>query len=441
MNDPPSPPPNSLGPNVDPNARSEDSCRIVRLVASSLYELLELVQRASKDARWHYNQADQTRFQPGDLNRLAIVAKNPDELEQKLRLTVARAGRRSNRPLVRHNIFLHQRAETRPRVAFLFPGQGSQYPGMLRDLIQIYAPAAEAMAELDTVLREQKVPSFAELAWVGPDRALGDDVWRTQLAVLGADLIMLRAVESLGVAPAYVAGHSFGEFPALVATGVWTVDESVRATLARCDAIEACPEIHGRMLATSAEPERVERLCAAIGHVYPAAYNGPRQTVAAGRVDAVEELARRLETAGHGSRVLAVPRPFHTPLLQAAVEPLRRGLASIDVRPPRVPLLGTVTGTLLSDPAEIRENLVRQMTTPICHVDVIRRLAAERVDVLIEVGPRQVLTGLSLKILPDDGPIAIASDPPREDGLSQLLVVQACLETLGAFDLTLNGGR
>src|SRR5262249_46322008 len=129
-------------------------------------------------------------------------------------------------------IFVGEVGAKPPRVAFLFPGQGSQYDGMLQQLVAEFPPAAAALAEVDGVLSRLGLPTFAELAW-SEDPQL-NDVWRTQLSLLAANSILLAAAKAMGLAPDRLAGHSFGELVALYAAGSWDFESAVRATCARC---------------------------------------------------------------------------------------------------------------------------------------------------------------------------------------------------------------
>src|SRR5262249_43336612 len=145
-----------------------------------------------------------------------------------------------------------------PRVAFLFPGQGSQYTGMLQSLLHEFAPARDALARLDAVLSRLSYPSFAQAAWESPE-GLGQEVWQTQHALLAADTLLFTALTALGIRPDCVAGHSFGQFPALLAAGAWTFAAAAQATRARCALIEDCPQARGIMMAIGAPTDVVER--------------------------------------------------------------------------------------------------------------------------------------------------------------------------------------
>ena len=320
------------------------------------------------------------------------------------------------------------------KVAFLFSGQGSQYPGMLKPLIEEFPPAAEAMQQIDAVLRRLNMPAFAEVAWDHPE-VLGKDVWLTQLSLLCADTIIFQSLQALAIRPDFVAGHSYGEYPALVAAGAWDFENAVLATRARCQAIESCRNTRGRMLSVAAAGPIVEQLCRQIdGHVCPANYNAPDQTVVGGEPEAVTRLAERLKAEGITAVALPVPRPFHTPLMHDVQEPLARGLQPIRILAPQVPILSSVTNRFATSPEEIRANLVAQMTTPVRYVDLIEQLAGLGVAAMVEVGPRQVLTGLHGKILAGRDVAILACDDKARGGLSRLSTVRADLESRRLLD-------
>jgi acyl transferase domain-containing protein len=322
----------------------------------------------------------------------------------------------------------------RPRVAFLFPGQGSQYAGMLRELVAASPAARAAMDELDAAMRRAGEPTFAELAW-GDARGLGRDIWQTQIAMLLADMIVHAALQERGIAPDVVAGHSFGEIAALTAAGAWDLDTAIQIVKARAAGV-ASSGSRGGLMATSAPRERIEELAALQGQsVYVANHNAADQTVVGGMRESLESFAAVLKQHGFSSQMLAVPAAFHTPLMLGASGPLETALHAAGVWPPQAPLLSSITVRYEADPQTIRENLARQLTRPVEWVALIRRLANEGPVVLVEVGPQQVLTKLSRRIL-QDRQIAgiVATDDPKQPGPQQLDRVQEMLESVGAMD-------
>lgn len=409
--------------------------RIVRLGGGDWPALAQRLQSIAESPEPAYRQANGQPFGPVDRCRVAIVAHQPAELAEKARLASTGLNKPEVRPVLEgKGIFHAQVPWQRPLVAFMFAGQGSQYAGMLRKLIEQYAPAARAMERLDQVLVRLGFPTFAEVAWQEGD-SLGSDVWRTQLSLLVAETILYSALVELGIRPDRISSHSYGEFPALLAAGAWTFEADVLATHARCQVVEQCKHAQGGMLSVAAAMDEVERLCREMGdRVHVANWNAPRQTVVGGDHAALDEFEKRLRAEGIAARRIPVPRPFHTPLMSEVKEPFRKALQHIPLQPPRIPLLSSVSNRYVAEPDEIRDNLASQMATNVRYVELVRRLADEGVGLFVEVGPNQVLTGLHRKIL-EGRPVAlVASDHRKSGGIEPLLYVRACAEVIGALD-------
>ena len=411
---------------------AEQALRIVRLSASSLGDLVSKVQAA--DAAALYSSATSSQFQPDVPWRLAIVSDSVDALAAKLKLAREQLANPASRtPLEEQAIFCHQVSKSRSRVAFMFPGQGSQYAGMLSSLIRDFKPAADAQREVDAAMALLNLPGFGELSG-DADGVLGVDVFRTQVSMLLADVILFRSLSALSVHPVVVSGHSYGEFAALVAAGSWTLEQAIGTTAARCRAIDSTwtgPE--SAMLSTTAPPEVVRRHLDSASEVYLSHHNAPNQTVVAGRAAGVTLLATKLHEAGFETRPLAVPRPFHTPLLAAAQEPFRQAVDAAWISTPQVPLVSSVTGRRAETADEIRTNLVNQLTAPVEYVELVKAMAKQGVSVFVEVGPQQVLTRLHRRIVDDPAVVAVASDHPKRSGMDQLCRLIAQLECVGAM--------
>lgn len=405
----------------------------IRMGAASLSQLQEVLVQNRENAAALFAGAPLARFATQPRASLAIVCDDVESLQRKWMLAERHLSGEVGRSVLEdQGVFCVERGERRPRVAVLFPGQGSQYGGMLRELID-ESPAAAAMRKtIDAVLTRLGHAGFEEIVAAGKE-GLGQDVWRTQLAVLLADLIVYAALEDQGVTPDVVAGHSFGEFPALVAAGVWTLEQAVRLTKSRCDAIERQTTVSGGMLATDAPLVYLEPLIESLaGGVFFANYNAPDQTVLAGTQNGLSEVERQLATMGYQSQRLPVPRPFHTPLMAPVVPLWSDVLAGERLLPPRVPVLSSVTNRYVADPADIRENLISQLTSPVRYVDLVRRLADDGVTIFIEAGPRQVLTRLNRRIFEGTNVSLVACDNPKRPGAGQLQHVVACLDCAGA---------
>jgi [acyl-carrier-protein] S-malonyltransferase len=299
------------------------------------------------------------------------------------------------------------------KLAFLFPGQGSQAVGMLDDLSSVPAVAA-LIAQADAALGE---PLSALIA-AGPAEALGLTV-NTQPAMLLAGLACHRAWQAAGgPEPMAVAGHSLGEYTALTAVGSFDAGDALRLVRLRAQAMqEAVPVGSGGMAAIlGLDDEQVRSACRQATEslageapavpgvaevVEPANFNAPSQVVIAGSRRAVERACEVARTMG-AKRAMSLPvsAPFHSSLLRPAGERLAVALRAIPIAAPRVPLVNNVDVSVHTDPAAIVDALVRQSYSPVRWVEVIRRIEAMGATRVIEFGPGKVLTGLVKRIAP-----------------------------------------
>ncbi len=296
-------------------ASSTQRWQIVRIAGDSLTDLAARCAALVSTAAAEFAAHSATAFAPDASWRLALVADSPETLADKLRLSAKQLLVPQSRvALEEQGVFYHHHRQP-AKVAFLFPGQGSQYAGMLGDLTTHHLAAREAAREVDAALALLGHPTFAEITG-DADQLLGVDLLWTQLSVLLADFILLRTITSLGVQPAIVSGHSYGEFAALLAAGCWTLEQAIGATASRCRAIDQdVPRMATQMISVAADAETVRQYLAGQTGVFLSHQNAPDQTVVAGEAQAVQEVAARLRSAGLESRPLAVPRAFHTPLM------------------------------------------------------------------------------------------------------------------------------
>ncbi len=413
--------------------------RITRIGAVSFNELQSslAIFSANADDLFNASNADfnLNPFSDDDSFRIAIVSENSAQLAKNCQLASKMiANPESRGALADKGIFFSELNSVTAKVAFMFPGQGSQYPGMLKDLITHYPPAQEAMNKADAVLADLNLPSFAELAWTEGDH-LGQDVWLTQLSLIIADTIMSSTINSLGIPVEAVSGHSFGELAAHVAAGTWTFREAVIATRKRCDAIASCQGSIGALLSTSAPQDALEDLIKVkAANVSISHCNSPTQTVVGGDVAELESFAEIVKQVGYQAKLLNVPAAFHTPLMEDVKLPFGESLKQLKMSPPRIPVLSSVSNRYVSDPDEIRYLIVTQMTCPIDYVGLVERLLQDGINILIEVGPRSVLTGLHRQIIEDNSIQCISTDHQKRNGLQQLLFTRACVEVSGILD-------
>jgi [acyl-carrier-protein] S-malonyltransferase len=283
---------------------------------------------------------------------------------------------------------------------FLFPGQGSQAVGMGKDLAQASPAAAAVWAEADAAL---DFP-ISRLCFEGPEADLGLTV-NTQPAVLTASVAAAAALAERGVAPRLAAGHSLGEYSALVAAGAIAFADAVRLVRRRGEFMqEAVPVGTGAMAALlGVELAVAEEACAlaAEGEVVGVAnINSPGQIVIAGHRGAVERAVKvAAERGGRKSMLLPVSAPFHCALMKPAADRLAAALEGVRVAAPRIPVVRNVDGGLTTTAEEVKPFLVGQVASPVRWTDCLARLAREGGDVWIEVGPGRVLTGLLKRTL------------------------------------------
>ncbi|MEZ5651918.1 MAG: ACP S-malonyltransferase [Burkholderiaceae bacterium] len=283
------------------------------------------------------------------------------------------------------------------KLACVFPGQGSQAVGMLADFLQVPA-VTEALQVADRLLPE---PAMSRLIAEGPPEALALTV-NTQPAMLLAGYGCYQAWLAAGGPPAeLVAGHSLGEYTALVAAGVLDLETALPLTRLRAEAMQgAVPVGVGSMAAIlglddAAVVDVCERASVAGEQVTAANFNAPAQVVIAGHAPAVARACELAKAAGAKRALpLAVSAPFHSPLLEPAGVALGRALAGLALRAPRVPLVNNVDVAVESDPVRIRDSLVRQAYHPVRWVEVVKRLRELGATHVIEFGPGKVLTGL-----------------------------------------------
>jgi [acyl-carrier-protein] S-malonyltransferase len=285
------------------------------------------------------------------------------------------------------------------RLAYLFPGQGSQYSGMGRDLYDSCAVARAVFEQADRALGF----AVSELCFSGSEEQL-KLTENTQPALLTCAVAAYRVLEEKGLRPDFVAGHSLGEYSALVAAGSLDFEAAVRLVRARGKYMqEAVPQGQGAMAAIlGLRPVQVAEICrkAAEGEIVaPANLNSPEQTVISGHAAAVKRAVELASAAGAKRAVmLPVSAPFHSELMRPAQDRLEKDLRQTDFGPLRVPVVTNADAAVVTSGDEAREALVRQVTLPVRWEDSMRELIEQGATTFVEVGPGRVLSGLLRQI-------------------------------------------
>jgi len=286
-------------------------------------------------------------------------------------------------------------------IVFLFPGQGSQSQGMLSEFLGAEQTVADTFIEASDVLGYD----MRKLVRDNPDEKLNQTEF-TQPALLTASTALLRLWEQRNGAQAeHAAGHSLGEYSALVAAGSLSFSDALVLVAFRGHVMtEAVPEGVGRMAAIlGLDDEQAKILCHEIStdveKVWPANYNCPGQLVVAGHTAAVNRIMERAKDAGARRAIpLQVSAPSHTPLMQPAADAMRKRLKDVKIQIPKIPVWSNALASPLEEPAEIEKALVQQLVSPVRWTEIIRRMARMGVCRGVEMGPGKVLSGIVRRI-------------------------------------------
>lgn len=282
--------------------------------------------------------------------------------------------------------------------AYVFPGQGAQFSGMGADLYEKSAAVRELFDQADHILGF----SISKIMFTGTDEELRQTKV-TQPAVFLHSVALAKALGD-SFQPDMVAGHSLGEFSALVAAGAMNFEDGLRLVSKRAMAMQkACEAVPSTMAAVLGLPdEKVEEICKATdGIVVPANYNCPGQLVISGEIPAVDAACEAAKAAG-AKRALRLPvgGAFHSPLMEPAREELAKAIAETAFKAPVCPVYQNVSTTAITDPEQIQKNLIAQLTAPVKWTQSVQNMVKDGATVFIEVGPGKVLQGLVKKIEP-----------------------------------------
>ena len=333
-----------------------------------------------------------------------------------------------------------------PKVAFLYPGQGSQYVNMLKPLLKTEAIVAETFAEADRVMTPLLGKPLSEFIFV--DSADAEAVAKaeeslrqtaiTQPAVLATDLALTRLLAAYGITPDFAMGHSLGEYGALLAAEALPFADALEAVSARGrEMTRFSPEDKGRMAAVFAPLEEIERILKTVtGYVVIANVNSNRQAVIGGASKPVEQAMETFQKAGYEVAALSVSHAFHTSIVAAASEPLRRMLERLHLASPRLPIVANTNGEFYpTGPGAVPKMLdilAEQVAAPVQFVKGLRTLYEAGARVFVEVGPKKALQGFAEDVLGGRGDvISLFTNHPKNGDVPAFNQALCCLYAAG----------
>ena len=290
------------------------------------------------------------------------------------------------------------------KIAFVFPGQGSQKVGMGKDLIENYPEAEILLNRANEALKEERV-DIGKICFEGPEEELKNTV-NAQPAILTISTILYKLLRKNKIEPSIVAGHSLGEYSAMVASSAIKFEDAVKLVRKRGEYMQsAIPAGRGSMLAIiGLEEDEISKMCEKIndiGIVEIANHNSPTQIVVSGEIKALEKLSLIAKEKGARMAIpLKVSAPFHSSFMEAAKEKLARYLENVKIDNPKIPISCNVSADYINNKEEVRTALIKQMTHPVRWVDSIKKMSTEGINCFIEVGPGKVLKGLIKQIVP-----------------------------------------
>ena len=366
---------------------------------------------------------------------VTINVENPAKLQEKIAFFKKIAATQDvwnseSLHLKMKGIYPFTPSEIKPKVCFMFPGQGSQYVDMMKDLATKYKIVQDTFDEADRLLIDIIGQTLTETLWSKPGETKEQIAEReaaikrtemTQPAVLTADIAMMRLLSSFGIKPDVVMGHSLGEYAAAVAAGIFDFENGLKAVCTRGKVMsEIRVEDNGKMASIAAPVEKVEpELSRVNGYVAVANKNCPTQTVIAGASKSIDEAIEMFTNMGIQAVQIPVSHAFHSAIIQPAVPQYRAFLDTLTFHSPKMPITTNVTAEFYpNDPEKIKDLLVTQISHSVEWIKQLQTTYASGVRLFVECGPKRVLSALASNTLSDKKDIKVlASNHPKKGGI------------------------
>ena len=426
--------------------------------ASNLYELKEkLEELKNKASTWGdlYPQTivsvEMNKKISGDFG-IAIVSKSPKDLIEKIDFINNNFNEKifddAGINFKLKGIYpFRKKINYKGKIGFVFPGQGSQYVDMMRDLAAKYDVVMDTFKEADRIMEKMIGVKITDTLWSKPGETKEELLKReeaikqtqmTQPSVMTADMAMFRLLASFGIKPDMVIGHSLGEYAAATAAGIFTLENGLRAVTSRAKEMSNIKvKDPGKMASVAWPYDKVEEQLKKIkGYVVAANKNCPIQTVIAGEKGAVDEAIKLFKALGVEAQEIAVSHAFHSEIIRPAIEPYREFLKKIPIKSWDIPIISNVTADFFpKDTEAIYDLLVRQMVSPVEFINQIKKMYDEGVRIFIECGPKRVLSAFVTETLKDKNDIFVLStNHPKRGGIYDFNDAIANLITVN-FDL------
>ncbi|MDJ0843722.1 beta-ketoacyl synthase N-terminal-like domain-containing protein [Crocosphaera sp.] len=406
-------------------AKNDPPYQLLTLSAKSQPALQALVERYHNFLKTHPSVAlkdvcftantKRSQFE----NRLAIVAASSEDLQQQLTTLINHPDEESIRGVAPRR--------QRPKMAFLFTGQGSQYVGMGRQLYETSSLYRSLIDECDRLLQPYLKTSLLRVLYEENAQNLLDQTLYTQPALFALEYALGKLWQSWGIHPVAMMGHSVGEYVAACLAGVFSLEEGLKLIAHRSRLMQALPG-NGAMVAVFIPEDQAQALIEPYGEtVALAAINGPNSVVISGERHSIEGLTTLFEGQGIQFKALQVSHGFHSPLMKPMLTEFEQVAQEITYHPPTIPIISNLTGEVATDDMASPDYWCRHILQPVNFLAGMQTLAAQELDGLLEIGPKPILLGMGRRCLPEDQGIWLPSLRP---GYADW---QILLESLGAL--------